>query len=70
MHKVTGVKKTPNTNILAPEVPPEIKLKSKLSGFSGGVGLERKILNRKRHDNNKELNLITNVFGSYPSQNT
>jgi len=68
MHKVTGVKKIPTNNILAPEVPPEIKLKSKLSGgFGAGVGLERKILNRKRHDNN-ELNIITNA-GSYPSQN-
>jgi len=46
--------------LIIPEVPQEIKLKTR-------VGIERKILNRKRNDN--ELNMITNVI-SYPPHNT
>jgi len=60
MSKVTGKKPNSTTGLIIPEVPQEIKLKTR-------VGIERKILNRKRNDN--ELNMITNVI-SYPPHNT
>jgi len=65
MNKVTGKKPSSITGLIIPEVPQEIKLKTKLS--SAGAAIDRKILNRKR--NNNELNMITNVI-SYPPHNT